>query len=537
LVRKDGELRYGEMSVTIMKDMVGRPRSLGQLVDITERKQAEEALRESEQKFRSIVEQASDAIVICDEQGIIVEFNRAAEQFTGRKQRDMLGKYFWDAQFEFMPEENRTPTALEQFRSMGMEALQTGQATWFNQALEGNIQRPDGTYRHFQQVIFPIQTAKGFMLGSFSRDITERKLAEEALVIKDYAIGSSINAIAIANLAANLTYVNPSFLKLWGYDTEEDVLGRPAVSFWSEPEKAGEIVEVLQHRKSWQGELGAIRKDGSIFVAQLSASLVLDTSGQPVNMMASFVDITHEKQAIEEREQLIEELEAKNTELERFTYTVSHDLKSPLVTIKGFLGLLEKDIVKGDTLRIQGDISHIRDASETMQLLLDDLLELSRIGRLVNPAEEVHLSELAREGVKLVAGQIAERGVQVDLHPNLPIVYGDRPRLLEVYQNLIQNAVKFMGHQPEPRIEIGVKEEGKNTIFYVRDNGIGIEPRYQDKVFDLFDRLDPSVEGTGIGLALVKRIVEVHGGRVWVESEGPDQGSTFYFTLPNEQAD
>ena len=315
-------------------------------------------------------------------------------------------------------------------------------------------------------------------------------------------------------------------------------MGRPAVSFWSEPEKAGEIVEALQHRNSWQGELKAKRQDGSVFVAQLSASLVLDTSGQPVNMMASFVDISHEKQAIEEREQLIEELEAKNAELERFTYTVSHDLKSPLVTIKGFLGLLENDIVKGDTLQIQGDISHIRDASETMQLLLDDLLELSRVGRSVNPPEEVHLSELARDAVKLLASQIAERVVQVDLHPDLPVVFGDRPRLLEVYQNLIQNAVKFMGHQPEPRLEIGVKEEeGKDIILYVRDNGIGIEPRYQDQVFGLFDRLDPGVEGTGIGLALVKRIVEVHGGRIWVESAGLDQGSTFYFTLPNEPAD
>jgi signal transduction histidine kinase len=250
-------------------------------------------------------------------------------------------------------------------------------------------------------------------------------------------------------------------------------------------------------------------------------------------MLGNFVrNITDRKQVETEREQLIAELEAKNAELERFTYTASHDLKSPLVTIKGFLGLLEEDIAREDTPRIQSDINRIREAAERMQLLLDDLLELSRIGRLVNPPEEVEFGELAREAAGLVVGQITERGVQVDIDPDLPVVYGDRPRLLEVYQNLIQNAVKFMGDQPEPRVKIGIKEEDGEAIFYVRDNGIGIELRYQEKVFGLFDRLDPDVEGTGIGLALAKRIIEVHGGRIWIESEGVGRGSTFCFTLP-----
>jgi signal transduction histidine kinase len=243
-------------------------------------------------------------------------------------------------------------------------------------------------------------------------------------------------------------------------------------------------------------------------------------------------EITERKQAEVAREQLVTELEAKNAELERFTYTVSHDLKSPLVTIKGFLGLLEKDIIKDDVGRVQGDIKHIYDAAEKMQLLLNDLLELSRIGRVVSPSEKVSLSELAREAVELTAGQIAEGKVQVDIAPDLPVVCGDRPRLLEVMQNLIENAVKFMGNQPEPRIEVGVQHQKEETLCYVRDNGIGIEPRYQERIFSLFDRLDPTLEGTGIGLALVQRIIEVHRGCIWVESEGKGHGSTFYFTLP-----
>ncbi|MCP4658144.1 MAG: hypothetical protein GY856_22260 [bacterium] len=228
------------------------------------------------------------------------------------------------------------------------------------------------------------------------------------------------------------------------------------------------------------------------------------------------------------------EVEAKNVELERFTYTVSHDLKSPLFTVEGFLGMLEKDAAAGDRERMDADMQYIRAATTKMGRLLEELLELSRIGRMVNPPEEVPLSELAREAVELVAGRIAERGVELVIPPEMPTVVGDRPRLLEVLQNLIENAVKFMGPQEKPRVEITAVEEQGETVCHVRDNGIGIDPRYHEKVFGLFDKLDPQVEGTGIGLALVRRIIEVHGGRVRVESEGEGRGSTFSFSIPQK---
>lgn len=243
-------------------------------------------------------------------------------------------------------------------------------------------------------------------------------------------------------------------------------------------------------------------------------------------------DITERKRAREDREQLIAELEAKNAELERFTYTVSHDLKSPLVTIRGFLGLLQQDAASGDTERMHRDIEQISAATETMNCLLAELLELSRVGRIANPSEDISLTELAREAAEMVAGHITARGVSVEIDPAMPTVFGDRVRLLEVFQNLVENAVRFMDTQPEPRLEIGARQEGEAVLCFVRDNGLGIEPRYHEKVFGLFERLDVSAEGTGIGLALVKRIVEVHGGRAWVESEGAGRGATFYFTLP-----
>ncbi|HEX9731562.1 MAG TPA: two-component regulator propeller domain-containing protein [Thermoanaerobaculia bacterium] len=240
-----------------------------------------------------------------------------------------------------------------------------------------------------------------------------------------------------------------------------------------------------------------------------------------------------QRRAVEqERERLIAELEAKNAELERFTYTVSHDLKSPLLTIKGFLGWLQRDADAGDRERLGRDVAYIRDAATTMHRLLDELLELSRVGRVINPSEHVDLGELAREAADLVGAAIAERGVEVVIAPAMPVVYGDRVRLLEVLQNLVENAVKFMGEAPAPRVEIGAGRRGGEVVCHVRDNGLGIAPTYHEKIFGLFDRLHPEIEGTGIGLALVKRIVEVHGGRIWVESEGEGRGSTFFFTLP-----
>ncbi len=241
----------------------------------------------------------------------------------------------------------------------------------------------------------------------------------------------------------------------------------------------------------------------------------------------------------QERERYIAELEARkakveaqNAELERFTYTVSHDLKSPLVTIRAFLGLLKRDVSAGDVARIETNLQRIGAAAAKMGQLLDELLELSQIGRIVNPPESASMLELTREAIELLASQISERGVQIEVESELPVVFVDRARLLEVMQNLIENAVKFMGEQTEPRITIGSRHEGNRVLCYVRDNGIGVDPRYHDKIFGLFDQLSLDVDGTGVGLALVHRIVELHGGRIWVESEGEGKGSAFLFTLP-----
>jgi signal transduction histidine kinase len=245
------------------------------------------------------------------------------------------------------------------------------------------------------------------------------------------------------------------------------------------------------------------------------------------------------RQATERARRMLEgavaELEKRNAELERFTYAVSHDLRSPLVTVMGFLGAVEDAATQGRTEQLRSDMERIRGAARRMDQLLTELLELSRVGRRAPEPQSVPFAELVREASALVAGRLRERGVVVDVAPGLPVVRGERPRLVEVLQNLLDNAAKFMGEQAQPKVEVGVRPGNGMPVFFVRDNGRGIEPRYHEKVFGLFDRLDPQDEGTGIGLALVKRIVELHGGRVWVESEGPGHGSTFCFTLPRDE--
>lgn len=284
------------------------------------------------------------------------------------------------------------------------------------------------------------------------------------------------------------------------------------------------------------GGLNLGRRAGSPFTPE-DAEIAHDVA----NQLAIALEQTNLYNALhrelKERKKLIADLEAINSELERFTYTVSHDLRNPLVTIKGFLGMLEKDIRENQKEKIQSDLERIASAADKMNELLSDLLELSRVGRILNPPETIDLVSLTRDALESIDARIRARGVSVEISPDLPSVVGDRIRLREVFENLIDNAVKYLGDQPEPRIEIGVRNQDSSPVLFVRDNGIGIEPKYQSKIFTLFEKLDPAIEGTGIGLALVKRIIETHGGRIWVDSDGPGRGSTFCFTLPPEGVD
>jgi signal transduction histidine kinase len=243
-------------------------------------------------------------------------------------------------------------------------------------------------------------------------------------------------------------------------------------------------------------------------------------------------DVSERKKAERVRESLIRELEAKNAELERFGYAVTHDLKAPLVTIRGFADYLEKDAREGRSDRLAKDAARITEAVTRLQRLLERLFELSRAGRAVGPPAAVPVSELVQESLRLLRERVASSGSAVDAAASLPVVFGDRARLVQVFHNLLDNALKF-GDGKRVRVLAREPVEGR-VVVVVQDEGIGIEPRHRERVLDVFERLDPRGEGSGVGLAVVKRIVESHGGRVWLESEGKGAGTAACVELPLE---
>ncbi|MHB8709618.1 MAG: sensor histidine kinase, partial [Desulfuromonadales bacterium] len=261
--------------------------------------------------------------------------------------------------------------------------------------------------------------------------------------------------------------------------------------------------------------------------------IVRDENGQALRLDGLVEDITERKRAEAEREALIRQLQDKTAELERFVYTVSHDLKSPLVTITGFVGFLEEDFASRNEERFRGSLSRISQAALRMRQLLDELLEFSRIGIKRNPAEIVNLGTLVAQAIDSVSGRLSEVGAIVKVAPELPEVLVDPQGFLQVFENLIDNAATFARDATGgPRIHIGVSQDYDGLVCRVTDNGIGIEPRYANKVFDLFEKLDPHSSGTGVGLAIVKRIIEAHEGKIWIEPTGSGEGTTFCFTLP-----
>jgi PAS domain S-box-containing protein len=370
-----------------------------------------------------------------------------------------------------------------------------------------------------------------------AQHVTLQKQSEEMLkitLLQQTAILNGIPDMAWLKdknnryVAVNEQFANTAGMKL------EEIVGKTDLDIWQESfakKYRNDDLDIMQTRQRKSAEEIQIDSTGREYWVEITKTPILNTSGDVVGTTGIAREITERKQAELERETLITELEAKNAELERYTYTVSHDLKSPLVTIRGFLGYLEKDALAGNTQKVKDDIKRIENAAQKMQALLNDLLELSRIGRLMNQSTDTLFIDIVKDAIGLVHGQIEARNVLIEIQNTPVIVHGDRTRLTEVIQNLVDNAVKFMGNQPKPHITIGATTNEKNeTIFFVRDNGVGIDSQYHERIFTLFSKLNADTEGTGIGLTLIKRIIEVHNGRIWLESE-PGKGTAFYFTL------
>jgi len=498
------------------------------LRDVTQRKQAEEALRESEIRYRAIVEGTTDLICRFLPDTTLTFVNEAYCRYFNQSRDQLIGTRF----LTFIPEGERESIQAH----VNMVIQNKEPVTYAHEVIT-----PTGELRWQEWTDSTILNDDGQVveLQSIGRDITEPRMVEKTLQESEQRFREMLQGVDLAGVILDrqgrVAFINDFLLQLAGW-TREEAPGRNWFDDFLPPE-VRENVRAMFHQMTAEKPISPrfeneiITRAGQRRLVHWSNTMLFDLNGQVIGTASIGDDITERTRAEREREALISELEAKNAELEQFTYTVSHDLKSPLVTIKGFLGFLKEDIAAGDTARFHADIERIGSAAEKMEQLLKELLELSRIGRKMNPPQEVRFEELAREAMELVHGQLEARAATIRIQPDLPLVYGDHQRLVEVLQNLIDNAAKFAGNQAHPQIEIGQHgEEGGKPIFYVKDNGIGIAPKHHEQIFGLFNKLDPNIEGTGVGLALVKRIVELHGGRIWVESES-GRGSTFYFTL------
>lgn len=545
------------------------------LYDITEQKLVENALKSAEARTRAIITSIPDMIFEVSFEGDLLDFMASAELVPIMEPHEFIGKNLKD----LFP-----PRIAEQTMFALNRALSSGQVHAFEYGLP-----PGEEVQFFEARVASVTSDSAIIMV---RDISQRKWVEtereklinelEAKNAESETLRESLSIIvetldetrAVSLILEQLEKVIPynsasvqllqegmlEIVSIRGLEPPEQHLGRRFAVNEHEPSyplirgKSPYLLinDVQAYFKgyvpvypdpdihSWlavplkvKGNIiGIIALDGYTIhqFDQKHAELAVTYANQVAIALENARLFSELQDELVERKRLIEELGNKNAELERFTYTVSHDLKSPVITIRGFLGFLEQDALTGNLQRLRGDIKRISDATDKMQTLLNELLELSRIGRLVNPSVNVSFNELVDEALSLVQGRLQGKQVQVRVQSRMPDVYVDRVRVIESLQNLVDNAAKFTSETP--LIEIGQNGfENDMPIFFVRDNGIGIEPVHHERIFGLFNKLTADSEGTGIGLALVKRIVETHKGRIWVESE-PGKGSTFYFTLP-----
>jgi PAS domain S-box-containing protein len=491
-----------------------------------ERNRAQEALLESEKKYRLLINNANESIIVAQD-GLLKFVNpMTLELLEGYSEQELIDRPFT----EFIHPDDRSQVVENYRRRIANEEALPRYA--FRVVTRAGIVK----WVEIHAALIEWQGKPASL--NFLTDITESKRAEEALAFTYTILRTqqelSIDGILVVDENGKILSYNPRFVEMWGIPLDVIESQSDERALQSVTDKLASPEEFMQrvlHLYEVQDEISSdevILKDGRSF-DRYSAPMI-GASGKYYGRVWYFRDITERKQAEEVRERLVTELESKNTEMERFIYTVSHDLRSPLVTINGFVGFLESDLAKGDSERVKVDLKMIISAISRMENLLKDTLELSRIGRVANPPDVVAFTEIVQEALDQISEKLMERGVLVTIQPDLPSVNVDRMRIVEVLTNLMENSIKYIGDQTHPSIEVGFRLDGEETVFFVKDNGMGIDPSQHDKIFELFYKVDKKSEGSGAGLAIIKRIIEVHGGRIWIESE-LGKGCTVCFTL------
>jgi PAS domain S-box-containing protein len=365
------------------------------------------------------------------------------------------------------------------------------------------------------------------------QDITEQRNVALKLKQLSQAVEQSPVTIVITNTDGDIEYVNQKFVDTTGYSVEEAIGKNPRILKSDDklPEEYRQLWDTLIAGNEWRGEFHNVKKNGQKYWEAATITPILNSNGVATNFLAVKEDITQRKEAEEVLKKYADELKNSNSDLENFAYIAGHDLHEPLRMVSSFLNLLEKKLAGQLDDTSKKYIHFAVDGADRMKKLIDALLQYSRVGTSKEKFTSIDLNEVLAYNLLVLKKNIESTNGTVHVKP-LPLINANKTLINELFFNLINNAVKYHGEKA-PEIEVGCDEEKDQFVFYVKDNGIGINPQNFDRIFIIFQRLHAREEysGTGIGLSLCKKIVETHKGRIWVESE-PGNGSTFFFSIP-----
>jgi PAS domain S-box-containing protein len=494
--------------------------------DITARKRGEDALRESEARFRALANAVPAMVWAAAPDGTMTLVNDQWLQYCGMTVEQLARDW---------PQSVLHPEDYERCVARWTRALEQG--TPYEIEVR-NRRAADGQYRWFLTRAVPARDAEGRIIGWYgtSTDIHDRKQAGEAGLRLAAIVESSDDAIISKTLGGIVTSWNTAAERIFGYRAEE-IIGQSILRLLPEDRQDEErlILERLQ-RGERVDHFETVRqtKDGRLLDMSITISPLRDEHGTIIGASKIARDITVQKQLAGELAQRMAELERLNAELQQFGYIVSHDLQEPLRTINSYVQLLARRYRGKLDAEADDFIAFAVDGTQRMQALITDLLAYTRMGGTAQEFTAVDCEALLARVLGDLQLAIKDSAAEAT-HDALPTVHGDAGQLSLVFQNLIGNALKFRG-EAAPRIHVSARRDGAQWVFSVRDNGIGIDPQHAERIFQIFQRLHPRRKylGTGIGLAICKKIVERHGGRIWVESE-LGKGATFYFTVPTKK--
>jgi PAS domain S-box-containing protein len=503
---------------------------LGQ--DITQRVQAKQALQEERDRAQKYLDVARVIFVVLDAHGEVTLINPQGEAVLGYKQEEILGKNWFD---------NFVPVSVRDQIKRGFKSLMAG-GVMPVESYENPILTRGGGERIVIWHTTVLKDEDGNIAGALSsgEDITERKQAEEALRRSQERLARAQQVAHLGCWELDLTTEeiewSDEIYRICGLEPGEveptHELGMQIIH----PEDRAMVKQVLreaiERAARYDLEMRIVRPDGAVRYVHSLGEVTLNQAGRPVRLMGSFLDITERKQAELTAQRYAAELERSNQELEQYAYVLSHDLRQPVRTVTGFLNLLERRY--GERLDAKGVELLQFAAAGARQLggMVHGLLDLSRVTTRGRPFTPVDTESLLQEVLDLLHVVIEERGAQIT-YDRLPVVPADERQLRQVFQNLVENGTKFQRAGTTPQVHVTARRQDRAWLFCVQDNGIGLDPDEAGRIFDVFQRLHTidEYEGMGIGLALCKKIIRRHGGRIWVESQ-PGAGTTFYFTLP-----